>query len=387
MVQAMDRRHVYASNTTPRRSASSGSTPRRSGSTCTPRSGLTPRNVTRSVTPSSGSTPRSVTPRRKQVVPQTTKLQALVAEQCDKPPAPAHMSAFRNPDTSTGTRLGGVGSHPFGLSDWERRWPSRRVMSADELKARNVKGASIDGPSIQAHSRGAAGRAGVASEQQVTSGMMLRDAKRRRWHAEKTIEHMTHDMQLTGSETEQAKQVLLQYADALSVLGDGRARFLQVTMPMTGTSAKWRQFLKSDGVAHSIPLQSVPPSTHGNGNVLEHGAVATVKHPDGSFHRIRHFAPSSFENARFARSIPPGYAGFIPNEVQQLNALPRPARYKAPEREVADKPTRDLSSASRPPPPPPLAPRVREGWSAAQWVGSASAVSPLGLAARTVVRI
>ena len=191
MVQAMDRRHVYASNTTPRRSASSGSTPRRSGSTCTPRS---------------GSTPRSVTPRRKQVVPQTTKLQALVAEQCDKPPAPAHMSAFRNPDTSTGTRLGGVGSHPFGLSDWERRWPSRRVMSADELKTRNVKGASIDGPSMfQAHSRGAAGRAGVASEQQVTSGMMLRDAKRRRWHAEKTIEHMTHDMQLTGSETEQAK--------------------------------------------------------------------------------------------------------------------------------------------------------------------------------------
>ena len=383
MVQAMDRRHVYASSTTPRRSASSGSTPHRSGSTCTPRSGLTPR----SVTPRSGSTPRSVTPRRKQVVPQTTKLQALVAEQCDKPPAPAHMSAFRNPDTSTGTRLGGVGSHPFGLSDWERRWPSRRVMSADELKARNVKGASIDGPSIQAQSRGAAGRAGVASEQEVTSGMMLRDAKRRRWHAEKTIEHMTHDMQRTGSETEQAKQVLLQYAEARSVLGDGRARFLQVTMPMTGTSAKWRQFLKSDGVAHSIPLQSVPPSTHGNGNVLEHGAVATVKHPDGSFHMIRHFAPSSFQDARFARSIPPGYAGFIPNEVLQLNALPRAARYMVPEREVADKPTRDVSTASRPPPPPPLAQRVREGWSAAQWIGSPSAVSPLGLAARTVVRI
>ena len=32
MVQAMDRRHVYACKTTPRRSASSGSTPHRSGS-------------------------------------------------------------------------------------------------------------------------------------------------------------------------------------------------------------------------------------------------------------------------------------------------------------------------------------------------------------------
>ncbi len=355
MVQALDRRLVYTSSTTPRRSASSGSTPRRSGSTRTPHSGSTPRSAT----------PRSSTPRRQQIAPRSTKAQALVAEQSERPPVPEDMRTFHHPDISPGTRLGCVGPHPFGLSDWVRSWPSRRVMSADELKARNAKGVSMAGLNIQAQGRAGAG---VAPEQ--LTGMTLRDAKRRRWHAEKTLEHMTHDVQLTGSETAQAQQVLQQYASAHSVLGDGRARFLQVTMPMTGPSAKWRQPLKSDGIAHSIPLQSVPPSTHGNGNVLEHGAVATVKHPDGSFHSIRHFDPSSFEHARFVRSIPPGYGGFIPNEFRQLNALPRAPRYVAPQREVTSKEARVLSADRRgttPPPPPP--PKPREGWSAAMSAG------------------
>jgi len=332
--------------------------PRRSGGMRTPRAS-TPRS----------STPRSSTPRAQRQpavtqVPRTTKAQALVAAQSERATAPPSMQVFRHPTISPGTRLGYVSAHPFGLSDWMRQqWSNSsgarqcRTMTSTELKAHNARGASLTDLNITAQATSA------RFEPKHITGMTLRDAKRRRWHAQKAIDHMTSDMQLTGSETTQARTILQQYADSHSVRADGGTHFLQVTMPMTGEAAKWREPLESDGVAQSIPKQSVPPSTRGNGNILESGAVATVNHPDGAFHMIRHFPENTLERARFMRGIPPGYGGFIPHHIRQLSAPPRAPRYVPPEREVMVKPARQLSpDRGIPPSCPP--PKPREGWSA-----------------------
>jgi len=291
----------------------------------------------------------------------TTKPQALVAEHSEPRVAPKEMQVFRHPTISPGTRLGHVGAHPFGLSDWMRRrmmsGGQRKMMTTEELKTRNTKGASLSDLNIKEQAAPS-----TFTPEHVT-GMTLRDAKRRRWHAEKAIDHMTHDMEVVGANTWQAHQMLREYADAHSVLADGGTRFMQITMPMTGGSAEWRDMLKRDSVANSIPNRSIKAVATGNGNILEHGAVATVKDPDGSFHMIRHLPSHSFEHARFMRGIPPGYAGFIPHEVRQLSAPTRAPRYVQDVREVTWKEARQLAPTRAPPPP--AARPMKEGWSAA----------------------
>ena len=234
------------------------------------------------------------------------------------------MKSFRNPTISPGTRLGYVSSHPFGLSNW-MQWTGahaeRRVMTPEELQGRNARGASVAELAARAQTVPRS-----ASAPRMATGMALRDAQRRRWHAEKALNHMTADMQYLGAETSYAQQILKQYAEANSVKSNDASRFLQVTMPMTGGPANWREELKKDGVAQAIPQRSIPVPIRGNGQILEHGAVPTVNQPDGTFRIIRPMPSGTFEHDRFIRSIPSGYAGFIPNHIRELNEPARAPR-------------------------------------------------------------